>query len=350
MLKQFFILLFLSIVLTSSHENTIINIRSIEGEIIEGRLNQRIIMEINGYIRDDELISFTFLSNDESKKIYIIKSICYKSTIIKEGISLMKCMADFSNVTKGNYILQKFRYTYKGTDYENIIPVKMIVFEDVTKAIYLIDFKGDIVATGEKQAIKLYFNRDITSLHLKSFKYLGLESFRGMAHPGLDCKVFLAKNALYCLGDFTGTYDYEHKILDVVYGTTSFYSKTTKTLTPKSTPTKHIKLEKVIGNIRAFSANQELYLDIYDNKNKDKFDFNLNLKDIKYLEFFCFDDYTNYRVNLRCHSKEAKQNSNLVKCNGDFNNIEKKYNCKVSFIRYKFFTIFASYSEFPILG
>ena len=91
-------------------------------------------------------------------------------------------------------------------------------------------------------------------------------------------------------------------------------------------------------------------MDFYDNKNNDKFDFNLNLGDIKYLEFFYFDDYTDYRVNLRCLSKEGKQNRNLIKCNGDFSNIETKNKCMPNFIRYKFFTIFASYSEFPILG
>ena len=103
MLKQFFILLF--IILSSEHENAKINISSIEGKIIEYSSNQRITMEINGYIKDDEPISLTLFLNDESKYIYIIKSICYNSTIIKEGISSMKCTADFSLISKGNYIL-----------------------------------------------------------------------------------------------------------------------------------------------------------------------------------------------------------------------------------------------------
>jgi len=133
MFKQFFILLFFLLVFSSASGNALINIRAIEGEIIEGRLNQRITLEINGYIGDDELISFTIVSNDESKNIYIIKSICYKSTLIKEGISSMKCMADFLNVPKGNYILTKFRYTYKEYDYIIIIPVKFTVLEGILK-------------------------------------------------------------------------------------------------------------------------------------------------------------------------------------------------------------------------
>ena len=147
MLKQFFILLF--IILSSEHENAKINISSIEGKIIEYSSNQRITMEINGYIKDDEPISLTLFLNDESKNIYIIKSICYNSTIINEGISSMKYTADFSLISKGHYILQKFRYkrnNYK--NYKNIIPVKITVFEDSSQDIYLTNFKGDIVATG----------------------------------------------------------------------------------------------------------------------------------------------------------------------------------------------------------
>ena len=48
MFKQFFILLFFSLVFSSASGNTLLNIRAIEGEIIEGRLNQRITLEING--------------------------------------------------------------------------------------------------------------------------------------------------------------------------------------------------------------------------------------------------------------------------------------------------------------
>ena len=158
--------------------------------------------------------------------------------------------------------------------------------DNITKDIYLIDFKGDIVATGENQPITLYFNKDVTSYDIKSFKYLGLSSWRGMAHPELDCREHLANNILFCIGDFTGTYDYEHDIKYVTYGNTSFYAKTTKTLTPKSKPTKHLWIEKLIGNIRAFSPNQELSLDIYNTKNNDKFDFNLNLNDIDIWNFF----------------------------------------------------------------
>ena len=136
---------------------------------------------------------------------------------------------------------------------------------------------------------------------------MGLESFRGMAHPILDWRAFIAINALFCIGDFTGTYDYEHKILDIVYGSTSFYSKTTKTLTPKSAPTKYIKLRNIIGNIKEFSPNQELYLDFYNYKNNDKFDFNFDLNDYRYLELYCFENANHYRVNIRCHSKKSKK-------------------------------------------
>ena len=103
MLKEFFILL--SIILSSSHENEKINIRTIEGKIIEFISNQRITMEINGYIIDNEPISLKLFLNDESNNIYIIQSICYNSTIIKEGISSVRCTTDFSLISKGNYIL-----------------------------------------------------------------------------------------------------------------------------------------------------------------------------------------------------------------------------------------------------
>ena len=66
------------------------------------------------------------------------------------------------------------------------------------------------------------------------------------------------------------------------------------------------------------------------------------------MELFCFDDYKYYQVNLRCYFKEEKQNKNLIKCKGDFSNIEQRDKCKIIFMRYNTLTIDA-HVEFPIL-
>ena len=62
----------------------------------------------------------------------------------------------------------------------------MTILEDITLGIYLIDYQGDITATGENQPITLHFNNDITSFDLKLFKYLYLSAWRGMSSPKLD--------------------------------------------------------------------------------------------------------------------------------------------------------------------
>lgn len=350
MLKQFFFLLFLSFALSSAHRNPIVSVRSIEGEIIEFRKNQRFTMKITGRNYGYRHIYLTFVSNDNSNDTYIIDSYCGESKMDKYGFSYMECTADFLDFPRGNYILNKYGYTESGDEFDNITPFQMTILEDITLGIYLIDYQGDITATGENQPITLHFNNDITSFDLKLFKYLYLSAWRGMSSPKLDCREYLGKNALQCIGDFSGTYNYEHKIYSVAYNDTYFFARTEKKLTPKSEPTKNIGLEQITGDIKAFSANQELVLDFYDSKNNDKFDFNLNLNDIRYIRFFCFDDehHKEYKVNLSCYSKVNRQNRNLVRCKGDFSNIEPKNKCHATDTRYKTFIIH-TYAEFQIL-
>ena len=58
---QFLVLLLISLVLNSAYEITLRNNRAIKGQIFEFSYDQKITMEIDGYLEFDERIYLTFL-------------------------------------------------------------------------------------------------------------------------------------------------------------------------------------------------------------------------------------------------------------------------------------------------
>ena len=143
---------------------------------------------------------------------------------------------------------------------------------------------------------------------MKKFTYLSLSCWRGMAHPALDCKYFIGQTDLFCISDFTDTYYYTHELLGVYYTNTLIKANKDITITPKKYPGEGIYLSKIEGNIKELSRNQELNLEFYDDRNKDIFNFDLRVEDIRYIDFHNFSDKKNinYRVNLKCITNKKK--------------------------------------------
>ena len=116
---------------------------------------------------------------------------------------------------------------------------------------------------------------------MKKFTYLSLSCWRGMAHPTLDCKYFIGQTGLFCISDFTGTYYYTHELLGVYYTNALIKANNDITITPKKCPG-DIYLSKIEGNIKELFRNQKLNLEFYDERNKDIFNFDLRVEDIRY--------------------------------------------------------------------
>ena len=289
MFDKIFIFSFLFFTLVSTLENWKLAISSVRGELYEFRKNQKATLTTPCSAEHKELSSIILKSKDELTTIYDVNSNCYNG-MDKSGITSLTCNVNLLNIPGGIYSIKGF--VYKNQTYDNTLNTYFSIRENTFKDIRLTRIEGNTTEKSENQKLILYFDNDITSLNMKKFTHLSLSCWRGMAHPTLDCKYFIGQTGLFCISDFTGTYYYTHELLGVYYMNTLIKANNGTTITPKKCPG-DIYLSKIEGNIKELSWNQELNLEFYDERNKDIFNFDLRVEDIRYIDLNNFG-YKNY--------------------------------------------------------